>query len=70
MIANKVSELLKARSHTPYRFWKTIGTSAVTAYNLANNRLKVPSAEVLEAICKAYSVEVAEVIEYIPDEQD
>lgn len=69
MIKNKVAELLKARSHTPYRFWKMIGTAQQTAYNLANNPLQIPSAEVLDSICEAYGVEVADVIEHIPNEQ-
>jgi|GEM_PF-6305817 len=46
-----------------------IGTAQQTAYNLANNPLQIPSAEVLDSICEAYGVEVSDVIEYIPNEQ-
>lgn len=70
MIKNRIKDILEARQESAYRFWQNTGLAQRTAYRLAADSNQVPTGEVLNTICKAYKVGVAEVLEYVPDEAE
>lgn len=64
---NRVKGIVEGKGITPYRFWKDVGCSRDVAYKLVNNSSYIPREIVLEAICRAYSLQPGDLLEYIPD---
>lgn len=65
---NLVKDLVDKRGDSPYRFWKDTGLSRATAYRLYNDPTYIPTGDVLEKVCRAYSVQPGDLLRYVPDE--
>ena len=66
---NKIKQFLEARDITAYRFIKDTGISDTTGYRLAADGSYIPSAKVLEAICKTYTVQPGDLLEWLPGQR-
>jgi DNA-binding Xre family transcriptional regulator len=56
-VKNTIQEFLKQRGLSVYKFQKDTGLAQRTAYDLHNDPDRVPSADVMEKICRAYKVQ-------------
>ena len=69
---NKIQEFLteKRQVSTPYRFWKDTGISRPIAYDLWNNRYKLPDARSYSRICDRYSAQPCDFLVWVsPDSE-
>jgi DNA-binding Xre family transcriptional regulator len=68
-IRNRIKPLVDGMGKSRYRFWKDIGVSQNTAYNLYDDPTQVPTAPVMDKICAAYRVQPGDFLVHIPDEE-
>ena len=64
---NKIKELVDKRGLTVYQFWQDTGVSRTTAYALYNKPEQYPGRDVMDAICRVYSVQPGDVLEYVDE---
>lgn len=64
---NKVKQFLEVRGLSAYRLIKDTEISDTTGYRLASDPSYIPSAKVLESICRAYDAQPGELIEWVSE---
>jgi len=65
---NKVKQLVDDRNLSVYEFRKQTGIANKTAYDLYNHPGQYPNKNVMEAICRTFNVQPADVIEYVKND--
>jgi DNA-binding Xre family transcriptional regulator len=69
-VRNRITELLKERGHTAYKFWQVTGLARATAYRLAAEQDYIPTGDILNKVCKHYGVQPGDILYYVPDQPD
>jgi DNA-binding Xre family transcriptional regulator len=71
MVRWRVAELLKERDWTRYRLMRESGLPSPVVYRLAQPGLLVGRADgkTLDALCRAFSVQPGDLLEYVPDKR-
>ena len=68
MIRNKIKQIVDSRGLSVYGFYKAVGISAKTAYDLYRKPDQYPSGPVVDRICKWGNLQPNDVIEYVEDQ--
>ena len=70
MIRFHLAELLKRKGWTPYRLSRETGLTVPTAYRLADPEIEFGrfTADTLDRLCAALSVQPGELLEWVPDQ--
>jgi putative transcriptional regulator len=67
MIKLKVSELMENKKWNISDLMRKANIGYTTAHRLSKGKAGYVTFDVLNSLCKAFNVEVGEILEYIPD---
>lgn len=68
MIKNHLSKLMGEKRYTIVQVAQKTGMSTSTISNIYNEKIKRLDFDTLEKLCKLFSCNIQDLLEYIPDE--